>query len=79
MFASVLRFIEKRLANPVLFAKTQMKVGLFGERPIATSAKILRVLIYAYIIIGVITVIIRRKSAFILKWPRILMTYFHFK
>ena len=56
-----------------------MKVGLFGERPIATSAKILRVLIYAYIIIGVITVIIRRKSAFILKWPRILMTYFHFK
>ena len=56
-----------------------MKVGLFGDRPMATSAKILRALIYAYIIIGVIMVIMRRKSGFILKWPRILMTYFHFK
>ena len=57
-FTTVLNFIEKRLSGkgPVLYNYSPMKQGFLGEVAISKSARLLRYLIYAYIIVYVVRV-----------------------
>lgn len=79
-FTAVLNFIEKRLSGkgPVIYQYTPMKQGYLGEVELSKSAKLLRFLIYVYIVVCVVRVSIR-KQFWLWHWPRQLLSYLAYK
>lgn len=77
----MLNYIEKRLSGKgsVVYEANLMREGYLGERVMTRSTRILRIVIYAYITVAVLRVIVKRNGRLLLKWLRILLTYFHLK
>lgn len=77
VFTSVLSFIEKRLASPsvIKFQVQQMKQGLHGERVMSMQARILTLVIYIYLGVGLTKLFMMQNKSYLLRWLQLLKDY----
>jgi len=80
-FERVLSYIDGRLSSapPCPFQMTAIKQGYLGEYIMSRSTQVLRLVIYLYIIVGVLTVVVNQNKVFMWRWLRTFFTYFHLK
>jgi len=68
--------LSTRLQDPKVeffsIDKTSLKHGLIGTRSHSLRFKIMRFLVFTYLLVGLLFVLVKRKGKYVLKWPKLL-------